>query len=224
MKRKISLSIAAVLVFLSGCGVGWQKKLTKDELLQYPTVIALAKDRYTNYRVSSGLSQWQQREVPGRSIASFRIVTTTASLNFDQQAFFKDMSGYCGVKGGTFMNMEFHNRARMNKLEKIYSYSSSVPKDYFECGPEGRGQVVQDWTKFNSSVCRKLYETPVNTDMVAAKYGNPPDYQCVKNDNVLFMFTMRSRELYSKDVDVFIRINEAKGEPMDIKSGRIDME
>lgn len=210
------------LVSLFGCGVGWQSALSTEEMSKYPNVITLAKDRYTNVRASSSLSHWQQSEAPGRSVASFIIVTNTIRVNPDKRTFFNDMSGYCQLKNGTFKDIRAENRARMAELRKKYSYQEESRS--FECGPEGRGTISQDWTKFNPAVCRKLYDTKVKTAEVTSEYGKPADYQCEINDGILYMLTMREQYERNKAVSVFIRINEANGEPITGKKGRIDMQ
>ena len=224
---KHSQVIAVFLMFaVTGCGANWQKPMTKDEMMQYPTAIAFSKERYTNIRASLGTSKWQQRETADRNIAAFIIGSNPTMFSASFKAFMTDESGYCEARGGVFKDISRENNAKRAELSNKYSYQEESRN--FECGPAGRGTISRDWTKFNPAVCRKLYETKVDMVKVNAEYGKPADIQCALNNGVLFMGTIGS-ESYQTSMgpgkNMIIRLNEAKtGIIMQSSSGRIDME
>ena len=215
-----------MMFVVAGCGANWQKPMTKDEMMQYPSAIAFSKERYTNVRASLGTSRWQQSETLDRNMAGFVIASNPRMFEASFKAFMVDESGYCDARGGVFKDMRPENRARMAELRK--KYSSEEESSSFECGPVGKGTISKDWTRFNPAVCRKLYDTKVDMDKVNAEYGKPADIQCAVSNGVLFMGTMGSTSYQSSigpGKNLIIRLNEAKaGTIAPSSSGRTEME
>ena len=226
MVKKYGILSAIILaVIITGCGVSWQKPMTKEEMLHYSTVLAFAKDRYTNVRASLGTSRWEQGETADRNYAGFVIGTSPVSFDSTVKVFLDDMAGYCDSRGGVFKDTRAENKERMKELKQ--KYSRQEENGLFECGPEGRGTVSRDWTKFNPTICRKLYDTKTDMGNVMAEYGRPDDFQCSVNAGVIFMGSMGSESFRSSlgpGMKLVIRLNEAKSGAITASAaGKIEM-
>jgi hypothetical protein len=202
--------IFAVGLTLSGCGVGWLDSIPEEQLLQYPDVIALAKDRYTSVRASGGMAQFREGYRGGRNTASFRILTNVYRVARSTEVFVSDMVGYCKANGGSLIDFSRQNEQARQELRQ--EFSKTVPKtnidgsQFFECGPPGHGTVSSDWTRFTPDICRPLYTTVIDVDSVQRELGKPPLFACEKEEKYIFVGNV-VQETDGEVVRLYVRLN-----------------
>jgi len=218
MKSRRQWTLLIPLVVVAACGVEFLKPLTVEQAKSYPTAIAMAKDRYTSTRIAGplNLSNWSETSSAARAIASFQIPTNATGAAADYKALIGDMRAYCEFKGGTYDDFSAAIAARWQELRRQNTqvvesnvFGGSAGPAAFECGPEGRGTVSSDWTRFNPSICRPLYTTTTDVAAVKAGIGNPPNFGCKTNDGALFIG--KAIQVPGKGEGVFIQVRLNEG-------------
>lgn len=182
MRKAAMLLLGAVLI--TGCAT------SKKEIAKYATATDLAEGIKPNFMEAE--KGYLKRVYKDRHISTIvyrgRSSTTDGSgLEWAVDDLLKAFTEYCNVNGGTFKNFRTENEKKVKSLMADPANTYQVESRYFECGPEGRGTTSDDWTKFNPSICRKLYDTKVDYNSVNSKYGRPASYACTKDNSVLFM-------------------------------------
>lgn len=197
--------VCSALMTLTGC-FATVPPLTKDDALKFPTISNLVEERHKPL----GLGRWYKGEDGDRYVVQFK------SLWLNHKDYFNDLTMYCDAKGGSFKDYRDENRQKLLQLRE--KYTKKVESKRFECGPEGRAEYYDDWTKFNPAVCRKRYENVISEEdktKIDEEFGRPAGYACVKGESILYMGTIYTRQ-ESKSFGMedtpesYVRLNEGK--------------
>lgn len=214
--------LSPFLIFIIiGCGAGWLKPLTPDQMSAYPNIFALAKDRYTSMQASLGMVKFRERTIEDRKVGTFYIASNKTVEDSSLSVLINDMENYCSYKGGNFSDIRQENIKLMQELRKKHSYQIEKTNlrgvALFECGPSGHGTVSDDWTRFDSTNCRKLYTTRVDSKKFNRDFGNPPDFVCMCDQGAFFN-TRVVREAKGNVVTFYVRLNKDAGGKLISKS------
>lgn len=180
MRKAAMFLLGAVLI--TGCAT------SKKEIAKFATATDLAEGIKPN--IMEAEKEYSKRVYKDRHISSILYISKAERRGSQEWAVNDHVEAYtefCNINGGIFKDFRKENEKKLASLRADPTNRYKEESEYFECGPEGRGTRSDDWTKFNPSVCRKLYYTKVNDKGVHAKYGRPADYACIKEKSVLFM-------------------------------------
>lgn len=184
--RKATILLLSTLLFM-GCAT------SKKEIAKFATATDLAEGIKPNFMEAE--KEYSKRDYKDRH-ASIIVYTSKAERRGSQEWAVNDhveaYTEFCNINGGIFKDFRKENEKKLASLRADPANRYKEESKYFECGPEGRGTRSDDWTKFNPSVCRKLYDTKLDDKGVYAKYGRPADYACIKEKSVLFMGNIRN--------------------------------
>lgn len=225
--KKQWVSIALSL-FLLSCGVGHLPSLSTKEMDSAPTVIELAKKRYTSFRASSGMAGFKSSVSRGRELASFKISTNEVRKKHSLEHFLTDMHDFCVHHNGTFEDRSSHKELLERLIQKHTrtQVTTSNLTAKFECGPHGHGTISDDWTKFNPAVCRQLANQAltktdvrniVDGEKVWEEFWYIPRFVCrdaTKPNTAIFIGNIHERNRgsagsFGQAIQLLVRLNQS---------------
>lgn len=197
--------IALLIVVTLSAGCSGFLPLTRSDALKYNSAIDVSMTKHT------GLTFIK----PTKMEDADRFIAVIDDAGPSKRYIVDELTLYCDVKGGNLRNIEKERNERFNLLKRSGEYTYKAESEYFECGPEGSGTMSKDWTKFNPTVCRKIMMTTIDENKIREElkkeFGSSPDFACIRDNSVLFMFSFFS--YYDRSVSkdkIVLRVNEGK--------------